>query len=91
MHHFRGTLLEGGETRLDPASVYVQFHHAAPGGPATGWHGYLLVAIETDLEPGVVYTLALADGRSGSLRVDHLAPDDSGQCRAVFVGEGPLQ
>jgi hypothetical protein len=49
-----------------------------------------LVDAEADLEPGGTYTLALSDGRSGALRVDHLAPDDSGKYRAFFVGEGHL-
>jgi hypothetical protein len=91
MHHFRGRLLDGDTTRLDPANVYIQFHHITASGPAQGWNGYLLVASETDLEPGGAYTLVLMDGRSGSLRIDHLAPDDSGKYRAFFAGEGPLQ
>ena len=91
MHHFRGKLLDGDQTRLDPANVYIQFHHPTASGPVEGWNGYLLVASEADVDPDVTYTLTLGDGRSGSLRVDHLAPDDSGKFRAFFVGEGPLQ
>ena len=59
------------------------------GGQVMGWYGYLLVASEGEVEPGN-YTLALEDGRSGTIRIDRLEPDDSGKCRAVFVGEGPL-
>ena len=55
----------------------------------TGWYGYLLVASESEIEPGT-YTLALEDGRSGTIRIDRLDPDDSGEFHAVFVGEGPL-
>ena len=91
MHHFRGRLLDGDKSRLDPANVYIQFHHTTAGGPAQGWNGYLLVASETELEPGGFFNLTLEDGRSGTLRIDHLAPDDSGKSRAYFVGEGPLQ
>ena len=91
MHHFRGRLLDGDQTRLDPANVYIQFHHTTPSGPAQGWNGYLLAASETDLEPGGTYRLVLMDGRSGSLQIDHLAPDDSGKNRAFFAGVGLLQ
>jgi hypothetical protein len=91
MHHFRGRLLEGDETRLDPANVYIQFHHASAMGPAAGWNGYLLVETEEAVEPGETYTLSLVDGRSGSLWVDHLVPDEDGKLRAIFNGEGPLQ
>ncbi len=90
MHHFRGTLLEGSETRLAPANVYVQFHHASSMGPAPGWNGYLLVESEEDVEPGETYTLTLVDGRTGNLRVDHFVPDEDGKQRAIFNGEGPL-
>ena len=93
MHHFRGRLLEGKRARLDPANAYVHFHHPTAAGPVDGWNGYLLVASEADVEPGGSYTLSLVDGRSGDLRIDHLAPapDDSGKYRAFFIGEGPLQ
>ena len=91
MHHFRGKLLDGDEARLDPANVYIQFHHATASGSVPGWHGYLLIAPGSELEPGEAYTLALTDGRSGTLRIDSLAPDDDGKCRAIFVGEGPLE
>jgi hypothetical protein len=91
MHHFRGKVRDGDRVHLDPANVYIQFLHPTATGPAHGWNGYLLVASESDLEPGGSYTLALVDGRSGSFRVDHLDPDDSGKFRAYFVGEGPLQ
>ena len=62
MHHFRGKLLDGDQSRLDPADVYLQFH-ATPGDQGQGWYGYLLVASETAVEPGGAYTLQLADGR----------------------------
>ena len=90
MHHFRGKLLDGDQPRLDPADVYLQFH-ATPGDPGQGWYGYLVVAAETAVEPGGAYTLQLADGRSGQLRIDRVAPDDSGKFRATFVGEGHLK
>jgi hypothetical protein len=90
MHHFRGRLLDGDQTRLDPANVYMLFHHATAMGPEPGWHGYLLVDSGADLEPGATYTLALTDGRKGTLRIDSVAPDDDGKFRAIFAGEGPL-
>jgi hypothetical protein len=89
MHHFRGKLREGEVTRLDPANVYIHFQPAKTGGHDQAWYGYLLVASQGDVEPGT-YTLSLEDGRSGSLRIDRLEPDDSGKHRAIFVGEGPL-
>ena len=91
MHHFRGRLLEAGSPRLDPANVYIQYHHPAEGGAKEGWSGYLLVASEADLELGGTYTLTLADGRAGDLRVDRLAPDDSGSFRAFIRRPGPLR
>ena len=90
MHHFRGKLLDGDQTRLDPADVYLQFH-ATPGDQGQGWYGYLLVASKTTVEPGVAYALQLADGRSGQLRIDHVSPDASGNIRAMFVGDGLLK
>jgi hypothetical protein len=89
MHHFRGTLHQGVETRLDPANVYIQYH-TTEGDQAQGWYGYLLVTEETDVEPGGTYTLKLMDGRSGDLRIDRISPDESGKFRATFFGEGSL-
>ena len=89
MHHFRGKLLQGDRPRLDPANVYVQYG-AADGDRGQGWYGYLLVASETDVEPGGTYTLNLSDGRSGELRVEAVSPDDSGKYRATFFGDGSL-
>ena len=90
MHHFRGRLLDGDQVRLDPANVYMLFHHAAATGPDPGWHGYLLIDSGEGMEPGDTFTLTLTDGRTGSLRIDSLAADEDGKCRAIFVGEGPL-
>jgi hypothetical protein len=89
MHHFRGTLLQGVETRLDPANVYIKYL-TTEGDKGAGWYGYLLVASETDVEPGNDYTLRLMDGRHGELRVEKVSPDESGKFRATFFGEGPL-
>ena len=89
MHHFRGTLLHGAETRLDPANVYIQYR-ATEDHSGHGWYGYLLVASETDVEPGGTYTLRLSDGRSGELQIETVSPDDSGKLRATFFGEGAL-
>ena len=89
MHHYRGKLLQGGQARLDPANVYVQFHTTG-GGQNQGWYGYLVVASETDVQPGGEYTLKLSDGRSGDLRIEAISADDSGKFRAKFFGEGPL-
>ncbi len=89
MHHLRGKLREGDEVRLDPANVYIHFQSTQAGGQVIGWYGYLLVASEVEVEPGS-YTLVLEDGRSGTIRIDRLDPDDSGKFRTVFVGEGPL-
>ena len=91
MHHFRGKLLDGDRVRLDPANLYVQFHHATTNGPVLGWHGYILTDSEEPLEQGASYVLTLTDGRSGTLRIDSFAPDDSGKSRAIFVGESPLE
>jgi hypothetical protein len=90
MHHFRGTLLQGVETRIDPANVYIQYH-TTEGDQGQGWYGYLLVASETDVEAGGTYTLKLADGRSGRLRIDTVGPDEPGKVRATFFGEGSLE
>jgi hypothetical protein len=90
VHHFRGKLLDGDQPRLDPADVYLQYH-ATPGDQGQGWYGYFLVAFETAVEPGGAYTLQLADGRSGRLRIDHVSPDAAGHFRAMFVGEGLLK
>lgn len=90
MHHFRGKLLQGSQTRLDPANVYVQYH-TTEGGQGQAWYGYLLVASETDVLPGEVYTLKLLDGRAGDLRIDTVSPDESGKVRATFVGDGSLE
>jgi hypothetical protein len=90
MHHFRGKLLQGAETRLDPANVYIQYR-TTEGDQGQGWYGYLLVASETDVESGGTYTLMLTDGRSGQLLIDTVAPDDSCKVRATFFGEGPLR
>jgi hypothetical protein len=89
MHHFRGTLLQGAETRLDPANVYIQYH-ATEGDQGQGWYGYLVVASESDVELGATYTLKLTDGRSGELRIETVEPDESGKVRATFFGEGSL-
>jgi hypothetical protein len=92
MHHFRGSLLDGSQTRLDPANVYLDFHGETPGAADAGWEGYLLVKEERDVEPGKAYTLRLEDGRSGRLTVKELTPEDSEKFkyRATFVGEGQL-
>jgi len=89
MHHFRGKLFRGDKVHLDPANVYIQYH-ATEGAPGQAWYGYLLVASDTDVEPGGTYTLRLVDGRSGTLRIDAVAPDDSGKVRATFVGDDSL-
>jgi hypothetical protein len=89
MHHFRGTLLQEAETRLDPANVYIQYH-PTESAQGQGWYGYLLVASETDVESGSTYTLNLMDGRSGQLRIDTISPDESGKVRATFYGDGAL-
>jgi hypothetical protein len=89
MHHFRGKLLQGDVTRLDPANVYIQYR-TNEGGQSQGWYGYLSVASEMDVEPGGAYTLTLTDGRSGGLRIETVSPDDSGKFRASFFGDGSL-
>ena len=90
MHHFRGRLLEGDQVRLDPANVYILFHHATASGADPDWHGYLLIDPKSDLKSGYTYTLTLTDGRCGSLRIDSLAPDEDGKFLAIFIGESPL-
>ena len=88
MHHFRGKLFQGDETRLDPANVYIEYHATGltppRGGPATSW------SHRRGRGAGGTYTLKLEDGRSGQLQIDAFSPDDSGKFRATFVGEGPL-
>jgi hypothetical protein len=89
MHHYRGKLFQGDKVRLDPANVYIDF--PSPGaGTASEWAGYLLVATDKDVVPGETYTLRLEDGRSGELRIDSFAPDDSDKLRALFVGQGSM-
>ena len=90
MHHYRGKLLQGDNVRLDPANVYIDFGSAG-ADTASGWTGYLLVASDKDVVPGETYTLQLVDGRSGELRIDSFAPDDSDKVRALFVGQGPMK
>ena len=90
MHHYRGMLFQGGKVRLDPANVYIDFSSTG-ADTASGWTGYLLVASDKDVVPGETYTLQLVDGRSGELRIDSFAPDESDKVRALFVGQGPMK
>jgi hypothetical protein len=90
MHHFRGTLFQGDKLCLDPANVYVDYD-SMEVDVTSKWSGYLLVKSETDVVPGDIYTLKLVDGRTGQLRIDKFAPDDSDKVRANFVGEGSLE
>ena len=90
MHHFRGRLLDGDRVRLDPANVYIDFDSTG-AGTASGWTGYLLVGSDKEVVPGETYALQLVDGRSGELRIDSFAPDDSERLRALFVGQGPMK
>jgi hypothetical protein len=90
MHHYRGRLLQGDKVCLDPANVYIDFD-ATGAGTASGWTGYLLVGSDQDVVPGETYALQLVDGRSGELRIDSFAPDDSDKVRALFVGQGPMK
>ena len=89
MHHYRGKLFQGDEVRLDPANVYIDFHSTG-ADTDSGWTGYLLVGSDKDVVLGDTYTLKLEDGRSGELRIDSFAPDDSDKLRAVFVGRGSM-
>ena len=89
MHHCRGKLFQGDKVRLDPANVYVDFRSTG-ADTASGWTGYLLVGSDKDVVPGDTYTLKLEDGRSGELRIDAFAPDDSDKVRALFVGQGSM-
>ena len=41
MHHFRGKLLQGADTRLDPANVYIQYRTTEERWPPVG-------AVKTD-------------------------------------------
>ena len=90
MHHYRGKLIQGDKIRLDPANVYIDFDPTG-ADTASGWTGYLLVGSDKDVVPGETYTLQLEDGRSGELRIDRFAPDDSDKVRALFVGQGPMK
>ena len=90
MHHFRGRLFQGNEIRLDPANVYIDYGSAG-GEAASEWSGYLLIESEKDVVVGGTYTLRLVDGRAGELRIDTIAPDDSGKVRAMFVGAAALK
>ena len=89
MHHFRGKLFQGDKLCLDPANVYIDYN-STEVDVTSEWSGHLLVGSEKDVVPGGVYTLKLADGRAGQLRIDKFAPDDSDKVRAMFVGEGSL-
>ena len=87
MHHYRGKLFQRDKVRLDLANVYIDSR--APGADtASGWAGYLLVASDKDLVLGETYTLRLEDGRSGELRIDGFAPDDSEKVRALTAQAG---
>jgi hypothetical protein len=90
MHHYRGKLFQGDKVRLDPANVYIDFRSTA-ADTASEWNGYLLVGSDKDVVPGDTYTLQLVDGRSGQLRIESLAPDDSDKLRALFVGQGAMK
>jgi hypothetical protein len=89
MHHFRGKLFQGDKLCLDPANVYIDYN-STEADVTTNWSGYLLVGSAKDVVPGDIYTLKLVDGRTGQLRIDKFAPDDSEKVRANFVGEGSL-
>ena len=91
MHHFRGTLKDGETSVLNPANVYIEYL-GPQDGTRSNWNGYLLIAAENAVEPGVVYTLSLEDGRSGQLVVDRISPDEDfpGRFRAIFFSETPL-
>ncbi len=90
MHHYRGKLFQGDKVRLDPANVYIDFGSTG-SDPASEWTGYLLVGSDKDLVVGDTYTLKLEDGRSGELRIDTFAPDDSDKVRAMFIGQGSVK
>ena len=90
MHHYRGRLLQADKVRLDPANVYIDFDSTG-AGTALGWTGYLLVESDKDVVPGETYALQLVDGRSGELRIDSFASNDSDKVRAVFVGQGSMK
>jgi len=90
MHHYRGMLFQGDKVRLDPANVYIDFGSTG-ADTASEWNGYLLVRSDKDVVPGETYTLRLEDGRSGELRIDTFAPDDSDKVRALFVGQGSME
>lgn len=90
MHHYRGKLFQGDKVRLDPANVYIDFRSTGTD-TTSGWTGYLLVESDNDVVPGDTCTLQLVDGRSGELRIDTFAPDDSDKVRAVFVGQGSMK
>ena len=90
MHHYRGKLFQGDKVRLDPANVYIDFG-STRSDAASGWSGYLLVGSDKDVVPGGTYTLKLEDGRSGELRIDTFAPDDTNKVRAMFVGQGSMK
>ena len=90
MHHYRGKLFQGDKVRLDPANVYIDFGSIGSGA-ASEWTGYLLVGSDKDLVQGDTYLLRLEDGRSGELRIDTFAPDDSDKVRAMFVGQGSVK
>jgi hypothetical protein len=90
MHHYRGRLSQGDKVRLDPANVYIDFRSAGDD-TASEWTGYLLVGSDQEVVAGDTYTLQLVDGRSGELRIDSFAPDDSDKLRALFVGQGSMK
>lgn len=91
MHHFRGILKDGQAPLLDPADVSIEYL-GPQDGTRSNWNGYLLVPKDHSLRTGVVYTLLLADGRSGDLVIDHFAQDDTkaDHLRAIFFSETPL-
>jgi hypothetical protein len=90
MHHYRGMLFQGDKVRLDPANVYIDFGSTG-ADTASDWTGYLLVGSDKDVVPGETYTLRLVDGRTGELRIDAFASDDSDKVRALFVGQWSMK
>lgn len=91
MHHFRGMLKEGESPLLDHADASIEYL-GPQDGTRSNWNGYLLITENHPLHAGIVYTLLLADGRSGNLVIDHFEPDDTrpDHLRAIFFSETPL-
>lgn len=87
--HFRGRLLSGTETLIDPIEGHLKTH-ARPPGHNGEWTGFFEVPAEKreTLVDGNRYRLILIDGRSAHVHVHIRENDPLGRTVANFHGNG---